>query len=195
MNKLEHNNLLHNHLVSISIISFSVVCSLISVGSIDPFIQQATEAAALSSDTASTTALTLGNPFYQEYDKTTSQKALVINRTIHASEVTFSGHGMAKGVNFTDNGKAVIMPRGSGGAILIQGRVNIMSSSGIDKSSFDFKELGHANTNGIVKANGAAFFDPNATGTLSFLSNTVVIYTDEIDKAGNGKVVAWEWNK
>jgi len=47
----------------------------------------------------------------------------------------------------------------------------------------------------MVKANGAAFFDANATGRLSYLSNTVSIYTDQVDKSGNGKVIAWEWNK
>jgi hypothetical protein len=83
----------------------------------------------------------------------------------------------------------LIIPRGSGGAVLIQGKASIMNSNG-DKVAFDFRELEHVNANGMVKANGATFFDPNATGSLAFLNNTVAIYTDEIDKAGNGKVIA-----
>ena len=78
--------------------------------------------------------------------------------------------------------------------MLLQGNINLTTTSG-DKASLDFKELGHVDANGMVKANGAAFFDPNATGRLAYLSNTVSIYTDEVDKAGNGKVLAWEWNK
>ena len=35
---------------------------------------------------------------------------------------------MTKDVNFTDNGKALIIPTGSGGAILLQDRVDIRSS-------------------------------------------------------------------
>ena len=68
-------------------------------------------------------------------------------------------------------------------------------SSGGDKASLNFMELGHIDGNGMVKANGAAFYDTNATGKLAYLSNTVSVYTDEVNKHGNGKVVAWEWNK
>gem|GEM_PF-6239071 len=53
-------------------------------------------------------------------------------------------------------------------------------------------ELGHIDANGMVKANGAAFVDANATGIFAYLSNTVSIYTDEVDKSGYGKVFAWE---
>jgi hypothetical protein len=57
------------------------------------------------------------------------------------------------------------------------------------------KELGHVDANGMLKANGAAFYDANTTGKFAYLGNTVSIYTDEVDKSGNGKVLAWEWNK
>ena len=148
-----------------------------------------------TTNTTTTLPLSLGNPYYVEYDKTTSQKAVVINGTTHATQITFSGHGMAKDVNFTDNGKGLIIPRDTkGSAVLLQGNVNLISSSG-DKVSLDIKELGHMDPNGAIKANGAAFFDANATGRLSYLSNTVSIYTDQVDKTGNGKVLAWEWNK
>ena len=56
-------------------------------------------------------------------------------------------------------------------------------------------ELGHVDGNGMVKANGAAFYNANATGKLAYLSNTIPVYTDEVDKHGNGKVLGWEWNK
>lgn len=137
--------------------------------------------------------LTLGNPYFVEYDKTTNQKTTVINGTTNATEITFSGRGTAKDINFSDNGNALIIPRG-GSAVLLQGKDNLVSSSG-DKASLNFMELGHVDGNGIVKANGAAFYDANATGKLAYLSNTVSIYTDEVNKHGNGKVLAWEWNK
>jgi hypothetical protein len=86
----------------------------------------------------------------------------------------------------------LIIPRG-GSAVLLQGQDNLVSSGG-DKASLNL-ELGHVNANGMVKANGAAFFDANATGKLTYLSNTISIYTDEVAKSGNGKVLAWEWNK
>jgi hypothetical protein len=153
--------------------------------------------AALSSDAANFTntinPLTLGNPYFVEYDKTTSQKPVAINATTNATEITFSGHGTAKDINFTDNGNGLIISRG-GSAVLLQGKDNLVSSGG-DKASLNFMELGHVDANGMVKANGAAFYDANATGKLAYLSNTVSIYTDEVDKHDNGKVLAWEWNK
>jgi hypothetical protein len=136
--------------------------------------------------------ITLGNPYFVEYDKTTSQKPVVINGT-NATDITFSGHGTSKNINFTDNGNALIIPRG-GSAVLLQGKDNLVSSGG-DKASVNIKELGHVDANGMLKANGAAFYDANATGKFASLSNTVSIYTDEVDKSGNGKVMAWEWNK
>lgn len=96
-------------------------------------------AAALSSDAANFTntinPLTLGNPYFVEYDKTTSQKPTVINGTTHATEITFSGHGTAKDINFTDNGNALIIPRG-GSAVLLQGKDNLASSAGDKASKF-----------------------------------------------------------
>jgi hypothetical protein len=77
---------------------------------------------------------------------------------------------------------------------LLQRKDNLVSSGG-DKVSLKFMELGRVDANGMVKANGAAFYDANATGKLAYLNNTVSIYTHEVDKHGNGKVLAWEWNK
>jgi hypothetical protein len=157
-----------------------------------------TAMAALSSGAANVTNTTthpliLGNPYFVEYDKTTSQKPIVINKTTNATEITFSGHGMAKDVNFADNGKILIIPRG-GSAVLLQGKDNLVSIDG-DKASVNIKELGHIDANGTLKGDGAAFYDANATGKFAYLSNTVSMYTDEVDKSGNGKVFAWEWNK
>ena len=88
-----------------------------------------------------------------EYDKTTSQKPTVINGTTNATEITFSGDGTAKDINFTDNGNALIIRHG-GSAVLLQGKDNLVSSAG-DKASLNFMELGHVDGNGMVKANGA----------------------------------------
>jgi hypothetical protein len=53
-----------------------------------------------SADDAKTTTtnnnITLGNPFYIEYDKITSQRPVVIQGGLHAIGVTFSGNGTVK---------------------------------------------------------------------------------------------------
>ena len=51
-------------------------------------------------------------------------------------------------------------------------------------------ELRHVDGNGMVKANGAAFYDANATGKLAYLSNTVSVYTDEVDNTQTAR--QWE---
>jgi hypothetical protein len=179
--------------IKTSLAFFVIVATFGMASAFTSTVQRGT-AALSSSDAANFTNIinpvTLGNPYFVEYDKTTSQKPTVINGT-HVTEITFSGHGTAKDINFTDKGNALIIPRG-GSAVLLKGKDNLVSSAG-DKASLNFMELGHGN--GIVKANGAAFYDAKATGKLAYLSNTVSVYTDEVDKHGNGKVLAWEWNK
>jgi hypothetical protein len=64
-------------------------------------IQRAMGTNITTTTTTTTLPLTLGNPYYVEYDKTTSQKAVVVNGTTHATEIKFSGHGtssITKGV-------------------------------------------------------------------------------------------------
>jgi hypothetical protein len=117
---------------------------------------------------ATTTAIVSQSPIYTEIDKPTSQKAVVVNGTIHATEVTFSGHGTAKGVNFTDSGKGLIIARGNNGIIGSKGQIAMMTSSG-EKASATFEEIGHPDANGTITASGAAFFDAYATGKLASL--------------------------
>jgi hypothetical protein len=88
-------------------------------------------------------------PLYIELDKTTSQKAIDVNgTTTHATEVTFSGNGTTRGVNYTDSGKGLIIPRDNG-VINAKGRVTIMTSIG-DKASATFQEIGHPVVDAII---------------------------------------------
>ena len=133
------------------------------------------------------TEIVLQSPLYTEDDKTSSQKAIFINGTTPAKTVIFSGHGMAKGVNYTDIGRALIIPRGSSGVIESKGQGAMITTIG-GKASFTFHEIGHPDSNGTITATGAAFFDANATGKLAFLGKVVAVYKD-----GTDKVIAWKW--
>jgi hypothetical protein len=79
------------------------------------------------------------------------------------------------------------------GVMYIQGHVFINTNLKAEKATYTFFEIGKPGENGTLRANGAAFFGSDATGKLAFLNNTVAIYKDQIDKAGNGKVIAWKW--
>ena len=138
------------------------------------------------------TTITIGEPFYKQNDKPGNQKAVVVNG-INASEISFSGTGITNGINFRDTGKALIIPR-AGGATYIQGNVAITTNNSSEKASYSFQEIGQSSSpDGIIKANGAAFFGSNATGKLAFLNNVVAIYHNQIDKAGNSTLTAWKW--
>jgi hypothetical protein len=155
-------------------------------------IQNPSSGTATSSVTSNITSITIGEPFYKQNDKPTSQKTVKVGG-INATEISFSGNGTANNINFKDTGKALIIPR-SGEASYIQGNaeiVNVNNSS--EKASYTFQEIGQPGSDGKIKANGAAFFGSSATGKLAFLNNMVVIYQNQIDKAGNSSLVAWKW--
>jgi hypothetical protein len=142
--------------------------------------------------TTTNTVIVLQSPLYTEDDKTTSQKAIFVNGTTPARTVTFSGHGMAKDVNYTDSGEGLVIPRGISGVIDSRGQ-GAMITTGGGKASFTFHEIGHSDANGTITATGAAFFDANASGKIAFLGNAVAIYKDQVYKNGTDKVIAWEW--
>jgi hypothetical protein len=133
------------------------------------------------------TEIVLQSPLYTEHDKTSSQKTIFVNGTTPARAIIFSGHGMAKAVNYTDIGRALIIPRGGSGVIESKGQGAMITTSG-EKASFTFHEIGHSDSNGTITATGGAFFDANATGKLAFLGNVIAVYKD-----GTDKVLAWKW--
>jgi uncharacterized protein (UPF0333 family) len=105
-------------LLRIPILAAAVVVIIIIVGwyLLSPAITNTNiqKAKALGATTTTNNDIILGNPIYTEIDKATSQKSIVVNgttTTAHATEITFSGHGTAKGINYTDNGKALVIPR------------------------------------------------------------------------------------
>ena len=153
-----------------------------------------------SNDVKTTTTnnnITLGNPFYIEYDKITSQvPGIPLNGGGHATGVTFSGNGTVKGIGFTDTGRALIIPI-SKTIVGIFGGLSIKANDGggnaNGNATLSFREISHMIAAGTMQGSGAAIFNPNATGKLSFLSNTVAMFTDNGNKDGTNIIKAWEW--
>src|SRR3954453_948204 len=191
----------HNASSKVSFGIIFIVCLLLSTAIIIPSIniqktiafQEATAITRMYSPTITQA------PLYIELDKISNRKAVVVNGTTatatNATEASFSGNGTARGVNYTDSGKGLVIPR-ENRVIFIKGYVTMITSSG-DTASASFQEIGHpmidANNTIIINANGAAFFDSKATGKLAFLSNSVAIYKDIIYNNGTDKVIGWEW--
>ena len=139
--------------------------------------------------------ITLGNPqlSYTGYDRTTSFKPAIVNGS-HGIEVSFTSHGILNGMNITDNDNAFVT-NSTAGAIYTKRDGKLVSENGAGTLAFAFQGTGHYGVDGKLRDIGNIFQHHypegkmpiafKATGNLAFLDNTVTIYKDEIDKAGN----------
>ncbi|HZA68218.1 MAG TPA: hypothetical protein VE548_00855 [Nitrososphaeraceae archaeon] len=134
-----------------------------------------------SNSTGVNNTLNLGSPVFIEYYNIISSKKTMVNGT-EATEVVILGNGTIKGINITSTGKALIMPR-SNGAPYIEGAADFKTNSG--KATYAFQAIGNY---------GAAFFDSNATGNLSFLNNMVGIYKIDRIEGGDDVFTMWNWS-
>jgi hypothetical protein len=149
----------------------------------------------LSNDVKATTTnnnITLGNPFYIEYDKTTSQVPVPLRSGGNATGVTFSSTGTVKGIGFVATGRALVIPI-SRTIVDIEGGLVIKANDGDGNATLSIREISHTTAAGLMQGSGAAIFNPNATGKLSFLSNTVAMFTANDNKDGTTTIKAWEW--
>jgi len=153
------------------------------------------ESSFLKHDVKTTTTnnnITLGNPFYIEYDKTTSQVPVPLRSGGTATGVTFSSVGTVKGIGFVATGRALVIPI-SRTIVDISGRLVIKANDGGGNATLSIREISHMTAAGTMQGSGAAIFNPNATGKLSFLSNTVAMFTANDNKDGTTTIKAWEW--
>lgn len=127
------------------------------------------------------TTISLGPPLLNEHYKIISKKVATINGT-EVREVVFSGNGNVKGINITSIGKAFIIPR-PGKVTFIGGKAALMANDS-GGASYKFQAIGNY---------GVAFFDANATGSLSFLNNTIGIYKVQMNKGGDSVFSMWKW--
>ena len=134
-----------------------------------------------SNSTGVNNTLNLGSPVFIEYYNIISSKKTMVNGT-EATEVVILGNGTIKGINITSTGKALIMPR-SNGVPYIEGAADFKTNSG--KATYAFQAIGNY---------GAAFFDSNATGNLSFLNNMVGIYKIDRIEDGDDVFTMWNWS-
>ena len=136
----------------------------------------------------------LGNPFFVEYDNTTSlQPPPNPNYDFNA---VFSGYGIINGTRYTDTGVSSYDIRDNGTLVYQNGTIDITTQAG-EKGTMTFESLGHRDpATTIVFDHGAMLFNTNSTsGELASLNNTVYVYKDKIDeRRGNLTTIAWQWN-
>ena len=138
--------------------------------------------------------ITLGNPFYIEHYKITSQVPVLSADGRRATGVTFSGNGTVKGISFVQSGRALIIPISKGMVEIIGGVILNATDGSLSNATLAFREIGHVNPyDKTIKGTGAIIFNANATGNLSSLSNTVAMFTEGGNKDGSVMIKAWEW--
>jgi plastocyanin len=136
----------------------------------------------------------LGNPFFVEYDNTTS--LLPPPNPNYDFQAVFSGFGIINGTRYTDTGVSSYDIRDNSTVVYQNGTIAITTEAG-EKGMLIFESLGQRDpTTTIVFDHGIMFFSTNSTtGELASLNNTVYVYKDKIDeRRGNLTTIAWEWN-
>jgi plastocyanin len=136
----------------------------------------------------------LGNPFFVEYDNTTSLQSPP--NPSYDFNAVFSGYGIINGTRYTDTGVSSYDIRDNGTVVYQNGTIAITTEAG-EKAMMIFESLGQRDpTTTIVFDHGAMFFSTNSsTGELASLNNTVYVYKDKIDeRRGNLTTIAWQWN-
>ncbi|HEY7078321.1 MAG TPA: hypothetical protein VH500_01390 [Nitrososphaeraceae archaeon] len=153
--------------------------------------------------TTTKNTITLGNPFYIEYVKTIRQQPLVLNTGLRAIGIIFIGKGTVNGTNFVQTeGKALVIPLSRGIADVVGGGLIKATPGNTGNATYNFRETANYNSsaqssgptgNPIKHGIGAAIFNSNATGSLSFLSNKVIMFKDEGNSSGVSTIRGWDW--
>ncbi|HEY7571297.1 MAG TPA: hypothetical protein VH796_08010 [Nitrososphaeraceae archaeon] len=153
--------------------------------------------------TTTKNTVTVENPFYIEYVKTIRQQPLVLNTGLRAIGIIFIGKGTVNGTNFVQTeGKALIIPLSRGIADVVGGGLIKSTPGNGGNATYNFRETAYYNSssqsseptgNPIRHGMGAAIFNSNATGSLSFMSNKVIMFKDEGNSSGVSTIRGWDW--
>jgi hypothetical protein len=129
----------------------------------------------------------LNQPLYMEHFKIIGQKEVVTVNGTKVTEEIFSGNGTVKGISVTSSGKSLIIPRPED-VIYVKGKADLIAVAADDrqtgKATYTYEAIGNY---------GVALFDANATGNLSFLSNTIGVYKVDINENGTNTFTMWKW--
>jgi hypothetical protein len=119
-----------------------------------------------------------------ENGKSTAQGEIGANRT----QYTFTSNGTMKGnIEVTTTGDYVSVSKGNN-LLFDKGQAVVMTKDGSEMANYTFIEVGNGTT-----FLGAAAWNTNSTGELSFLNNAMTIYKLEEDESANYSNTQWLW--
>jgi hypothetical protein len=166
-------------LLLVLIVGFVIPSSLVVANKL--YIQ------AFEEEANSAKSLDLGKPFVVENYQSPGGKPVSSDEGIYSN---FAGEGILNDtINIAVEGNYSEILRNNDTSY-IQGTTKF-STKDNGTALFDFHAIGNYKPDGTFNSNGAAIFEDEANGELSFLSNWVAIYKDQVDKSGNGTFLMW----
>jgi hypothetical protein len=136
-----------------------------------------------------TEAVELGNPFYEEHYKAMLGVPEISNQSFTGN---FTGEGILNGNLNVSADVNFIRTFRDNNTMFLHGYTQLVSENG-DTAEYNFNAFTNYNSDGTSQGSGAATFNEEATGELSFLSNTIGIYKNFVDSSGNGTFLMWQW--
>jgi hypothetical protein len=132
----------------------------------------------------------LGSPFYVQHYQELVEKPQPKDMI---STGNFTGKGILNGnLSVSAIGKTTEILRNND-TVYIQGNAKYFTDSSMDVATYNFQAIGNYGSDSTFESRGAAVFDEDAPGKLSFLGNSVAIYKDRVDTNGNGTFLMWKW--
>jgi hypothetical protein len=132
----------------------------------------------------------LGEPFFVEKGKITSQKEIGPNRT----QFNFSSNGTMNGnIEVTNTGIIMGISKGNN-QVFDQEQGVISTINGNETANYTLIAVENIPQNGNLSFRGAAAYSTNSTGELSFLNGIFSIFKGEGDiQSGDFVRAGWEW--
>jgi hypothetical protein len=136
---------------------------------------------------------TLGEPFFKENGKTSAQRETGPNRT----QYSYTANGTMNGnIEVTTTGDYVSVSKGNDLGF-DRGQAVVMTKDGSEMANYTFIEVGP--DRGSFEAGnattfvGAAAWNTNSTGELSFLNNALTIFKLDQNERGSYSNTQWLW--
>lgn len=128
-------------------------------------------------------SIKFGKPMYVE-------KYLVASNGTELS----SGNGTLMGINVEVIDAKTTFTDLKNNTVLIKGSATLAAKDGnsTDAAPYVFLSLGHYKNDGSFVYRGVAFFNSNATGKLSILSDVMGLYKGETKPNGDGIFIMWK---
>ena len=142
-----------------------------------------------SDSTTESEIIVLNEPFYVESFKDTVVKPEPQNQSVTQ---TITAKGIINGslnVNTEINATKTWI---NNDTAYIQGNAKFVSDNE-DVASYNFEATTSYKPDGTFEDRGTAIFSDHATGGLSFLSNAVAVYKENVDSSGNSTFLMWQW--